>query len=543
MLRPSSYIIRVNTHEADRVLLVHGYTKAIDLVPRRIADLLDQPRREITDGDLSEAQQKTLLARGHLTEMTVEEERTNFVQFVGRLDSVERARKTPGFVLLPTYLCNLDCFYCYQKPAIESDSELVKHLMSTELADKAFEAYARMLPEGKGLQGGDLLLYGGEPLLRRSRPLIEHVVKKARALGMTVRAISNGTQLQAYEDLLGPHGIHKIQITLDGTREQHDKRRVHRGGQGSFDMIVENIALALRCGVNVSVRLNIDKKNIASILELDQLFRARGWYDAPNFSTYAAEVHMTDDQKEWVNEEELVSAVDLSTFVGQHGLKIGTSKTSSLSSFNKLQLSGGLDAFKTGFCGANYSMCIFDPKGNVYSCWEEVEQFEPVGHFHTGTVVYNEQLRRAWQRSPLVANPRCHDCAYAFYCGGGCDWHGKKEGDAYYDRYCNAFMSNLRHAIAEDYAVSAVAIERKLGSRVQDGRLVLTDQDRAQILKEVGDKLRKKNISACQFSCSSQSIKDEAKIHAKSSGLLRLKLKSEALATQAKTQLVAGQQC
>ena len=137
------------------------------------------------------------------------------------------------------------CFYCYQKPAIESDSELVKHLMSIELADKAFEAYARMLPEGRGLGGGDLLLYGGEPLLRRSRPLIEHVVRKARANGMTVRAISNGTQIHHYEDLLGPEGIRMIQITLDGPKEQHDTRRVSRGGQGSFDRIVENIDPAL----------------------------------------------------------------------------------------------------------------------------------------------------------------------------------------------------------------------------------------------------------------------------------------------------------
>ncbi|HVZ35522.1 MAG TPA: hypothetical protein VG963_24015 [Polyangiaceae bacterium] len=132
MLRPSSYVIRINTHESDRVLLVHGYTKAVDLVPTRIADLLEQPNREITEEHLSEANQKHLLARGHLTEMSVEEERKAFVGFVGRLDAAERARKMPGFVLLPTYLCNLDCFYCYQKPALESDADLVKHLMATD---------------------------------------------------------------------------------------------------------------------------------------------------------------------------------------------------------------------------------------------------------------------------------------------------------------------------------------------------------------------------------------------------------------------------
>jgi uncharacterized protein len=543
-MRPSSYLIRVNTLEEDQVLIIQGYTKAIDLVPRRVADLLDQPERELTTDDLSEQNLEVLARRGHVTPLTVEEERNQFVDFVRRLDGSRRGKSMPGFVLMPTYLCNLDCFYCYQKPAIESDADLVKHLMTPELADKAFEAYTRMLPEGRELKGGDILLYGGEPLLRRSRAVIEHVVSKARKNGMSVRAITNGTQLNHYADLLGPEGIGWMQITLDGPKESHDKRRVTRGGKGSFDDIVANIDLAIEKGASLAIRLNIDRRNLKSLLELDEFFTKRGWYAAPGVHVYASEVHMTEDQEEWVESEDLLSGTDLGTFITEHGLKIGSNKSASLGDFNKLQLANGLSAFKTAYCGANYSMCIFDSKGNVYSCWEEVEMFEPVGHYHTGTVVYDEKLRRAWQRSPLLANPRCHQCAYAFYCGGGCDWHGKKEGDAYYDRYCNAFMTNLRTAIAEDYAVSLVATQRSLGIPLgKEGKVVLTKRDREQILQEVSGKLRAKNISACQFSCSSQSIKDEAAIHQKKNGLIRLKTKMQALETEANTQLIGGRAC
>ncbi len=78
-----------------------------------------------------------------------------------------------------------------------------------------------------------------------------------------------------------------------------------------------------------------------------------------------------------------------------------------------------------------------------------------------------------------------------------------------------------RAAIAEDYAVSVLAAERKLGTQAGDGRK-LTVEDRATILQEVGDKLRERNVSACQFSCSSQSIKDEAVIHQRRAGLIQL---------------------
>jgi uncharacterized protein len=515
-LRSSSYVVQVETHDDDQVILVHGYTKAIDLVSRRVADLLADPARPVDQEALGEQNVRALVRRGHLTEKSVEDEREGFVKLVTLLDQHKRRATRPGFVLMPTYLCNLNCFYCYQKPAIEADEELVKHLMSKELADKAFSAYEAMLPEGQTIKGGDLLLYGGEPLLRSSRDLVLHVVERCRREEMSIRAISNGTQLHHYTDVLGPTGIGWMQITLDGARHEHDTRRITRGGKGTFDQIVDNIGVALECGVTVSVRLNLDRRNIASLEELNGLFERKGFYAHPRFSTYAAELHMIDEQEPWVERSDLVHGMDITAAITERGYAIGTSQNTAFSHLVEAVSGQGFQNFKTGFCGANFGMCIFDAKGNVYSCWDEVELFEPVGHYREGRVVYNEELRRAWQRSPILANPLCHDCAYAFFCGGGCDWHGKKEGQAYYDQYCPDYMRSFRAGVAEDYAVAKLAVEKGMAGKDEHGRVRLTSEQRAEILKEVGAKLRSKNLTACGISCGkAKAPEDGARLHEK----------------------------
>ena len=38
-----------------------------------------------------------------------------------------------------------------------------------------------------------------------------------------------------------PLGLTGVKVTLDGDRETHDRMRPLRGGQGTFDRIIENI--------------------------------------------------------------------------------------------------------------------------------------------------------------------------------------------------------------------------------------------------------------------------------------------------------------
>jgi uncharacterized protein len=70
---------------------------------------------------------------------------------------------------------------------------------------------------------------------------------------MLVNVITNGLLLTPeVVDRLLPFGLNGVKITLDGARDTHDRQRPLRGGQGTFDRIVENVRrVAGRCRVAI----------------------------------------------------------------------------------------------------------------------------------------------------------------------------------------------------------------------------------------------------------------------------------------------------
>ena len=92
-----------------------------------------------------------------------------------------------------------------------------------------------------------LTFFGGEPLL--NLPVMYHLAERhvarhaARAAcELFVNIITNGLLLtRGGRRSLLPFGLNGVKITLDGDRDTHNRMRPLRGGQGTFDRIVENI--------------------------------------------------------------------------------------------------------------------------------------------------------------------------------------------------------------------------------------------------------------------------------------------------------------
>jgi len=140
--------------------------------------------------------------------------------------------------------------------------------------------------------------YGGEPFLKANFRVVEYIVNKALNLGhATFWAVSNATELDAYRPLLSREKLSNIQVTIDGVPSEHDRRRIHEDGSGSFGAIASNISMALDMGVSVSIRLNIDRRNVENLPELAEMFVSRGWTSYPNFGVYTAAVRSYSDKK------------------------------------------------------------------------------------------------------------------------------------------------------------------------------------------------------------------------------------------------------
>ncbi len=480
MLRTSSYTIFVKLpdHEED-VLLVHGYTGAYDRVSNEVASFLRsreakraakplygdwraEPEVAATAA-VSDATIDLLKEQGYLTELSVDEEETFFSRLAVKLH--ERAlRQAPSFIFMPTYDCNLRCSYCYQDH-MRSDCSF-KHLlrsMRKPIVDRIFAALPRIEElHGLGPQAGrrrNIGFFGGEPLLAANREVIEHILGKAFEMGEAdFWAVTNGTEIDAYRDLLGPAGIARLQITLDGPLQEHDQRRIYADGSGSYERIARNITMALELGVAVSVRLNVDRTNLGNLPAMADEIVARGWDRCPGFGAYTSPVRAGNgktDAKTTLSSWDLDRA--LTRMRDEHpNLHVLARPDEGMRAKAQRIFADSreiLPSLRPSFCSAHDRMYIFDPFGDIYTCWERTgDPNVSIGKVTPeGDVELRFDQMQIWRSRTVASNPVCRRCRFALHCGGGCAILALNQNGAFNSNYCDGFANRFRTSVAEAY--------------------------------------------------------------------------------------------
>ena len=167
-------------------------------------------------------------------------------------------------ILLATEDCNFRCTYCYE--------DFARGTMQPSVREGIKRLIEKRAPHLQYLTIG---WFGGEPLygFKAIEDLAPFFVEIADRY--SIKYFSHITT-NAY--LLTPDVAEKLlawkvinyQITIDGLREQHDKKRPARDGSGTFDTIISNLrALKKREEYfRVRIRVNYDRENYPHLEEL-----------------------------------------------------------------------------------------------------------------------------------------------------------------------------------------------------------------------------------------------------------------------------------
>lgn len=484
-MRTSSYIIYVDLpDDRQHWLLLHSYLGVYDRVSARVARYLKSqetiPVSKPLYGDWeedglepdhgwtpSEATIATLRQRGYLTNKSHEDEVEFFTTSVTELHK-KRLRGTPGYVIMPTYNCNLRCHYCFQDQMRTSPK--LSHLLRTmtiDMADRIMDSFPYIErtfhdePPSRR-PNRSFTFFGGEPLLAISRPTVEHFIRTQQEVS-TARfsAITNATELEAYEDLLGPSGISTLQITLDGPPTEHDQRRIYADGSGSFDKIASNIKLALDRGAGVSARVNIDRANIALLPALAETMALYGWPNRKGFSAYLAPIRdysglqNAGSRPDFFNYWELKEAL-AALHEQRPATKVFTRVDGGMrDEVRKVLIEQKPPALKTAYCGAHGSMYIFDSFGDIYACWDKTgDRNLRIGTVNDDSTVTLNGVGAMWRSRSVVSNPTCQRCRYAVHCGGGCAVLAENASGTIFSNFCDTFGKRFRASVAEVYSES-----------------------------------------------------------------------------------------
>ncbi|KAB2818934.1 MAG: radical SAM protein, partial [Candidatus Dadabacteria bacterium] len=155
--------------------------------------------------------------------------------------------------LLLTEKCNLRCDYCYERYEYKGSDE-----RQADMIKKFFGVLSHKY------DSVNVSFFGGEPMLefRRMKEIMAHNSELNCAFSYSLT--SNGTMLALtkLQELLDGNLV-QFQITLDGWKDSHDKARLTKSGDGTFDLIYENLLSYRKATGNFTgvIRVNASQTN------------------------------------------------------------------------------------------------------------------------------------------------------------------------------------------------------------------------------------------------------------------------------------------
>jgi uncharacterized protein len=237
-----------------------------------------------------------------------------------------------------------------------------------------------------------------------------------------------------------PLGLTGVKVTLDGDRETHDRMRPLRGGQGTFDRIIENVRRVAPL-VPVTVGGNFDLETVDRYPALLDFLKAQDF--APRISKVAFKPIITP--REPARPSAVIplrpAELDRRPLNGSCMTAAGpsTGRSSAATSGSPCGTCDLLDdkmtflreeAQRRGFAtadGVHMGPCevyrrhshTIGPDGSLYACPGFTGELAlAVGHIDRTRETGHTDARRRFDR--LAPWRHCGDCPFIPVCGGGC---------------------------------------------------------------------------------------------------------------------------
>ena len=329
-----------------------------------------------------------------------------------------------GITIIPTYSCNLKCTYCLQ------GQEHKSIMMSQESINAILLYIEDYVKTHQQLKHISISFYGGEPLLHlEACTKITNGVSeigKRNNIETHFMIITNLTLLSAESiDFIKNYNVF-LQVSIDGSKEQHDLKRIFPDKRGTYDLIISNLKRLTNAGLkkNVTIRLNVDLLNLANIDSM--LANVRGYSDDLYFSLLQEFKGMNDGIC-----EDVIPSGQTSIANFEFG------KT-----YKKYNLPAIRNFGKKSPCAISSSNRIWiDCNNDIYKCEILVNNPEfAVGKIlDNGIVEYNKNYTKYTNWHP-VHNQRCIACELLPLCAGGCPARFASETNNPL-QYCNCSQS------------------------------------------------------------------------------------------------------
>lgn len=329
-----------------------------------------------------------------------------------------------SIILKGTNGCNLACSYCSlgKKNNVQSVDEikLINILR-----------YACKVCEYRGEKRLLFILHGGEPTLIRSSiydSAIDKVKKEYSHIQMNFSMQTNGMLLdKKILEFIKKHDIN-IGVSIDGSKNIHDKERKGTLGNSTFDIVSQNIIKLIDNEINVSCLMvltsNAFKEDYGYLkffekwnlhLKINPLLNYGEVYEHPELSL---EKGQYSDY-----------LIDMYKYIIENDIDV------SISPLDKI-LQGVLNDKKIHECTFNDTcnkdfLCI-DYNGDIYPCgkYSDMDIYK-IGNIKDEIldVINSDVIKKLINRRTINKPDKCEKCRYVSMCNAGCNAEASIDGN------------------------------------------------------------------------------------------------------------------
>ncbi|HEU5324028.1 MAG TPA: radical SAM protein [Methylomirabilota bacterium] len=322
----------------------------------------------------------------------------------------EQANTRDLVLVVPlTARCNMQCTYCYQ--VIHGDFQGAAAADVGEWTAERVEALGRFVRgqlAAEAYEAVQVRWYGGEPLLRLD--LIEtiggRIAEETAAAGRRLHgmAVTNGVRLTAPAiATLRRFAVERLEISLDGPRETHDRLRPLRTGRSSYETVLAAIARAAEAFAEVVFRVNVHAANAEAIVPwLEEVApRAR----RPNVFL---KFKLVEGDRSNTLDYPAFAALTLRYRLACRRLGLGV-------------LQGALATETCPAIRKNYY--IVQPDLRVYKCPQNLGSGDHVGVLTPDGALAPTWRLAHWTGFHVSRSAGCDTCAHLPHCNGGCPYN------------------------------------------------------------------------------------------------------------------------
>lgn len=314
-----------------------------------------------------------------------------------------------SLTIAPTMMCNFDCPYCFEG----------KHKNLPPMTDDVIDHLVQFIDVNKAKEIG-INWFGGEPLL--AFPVILKICEalEARQIKYTSSMVTNGSLLRhEVVEAIAPLHLRRLQISLDGVGEEHNRRRSFKDGRPSFQVIMDNLDDFLQhTDIKVVLQVSVDHINPNAFGHVHDYVEKR----YAEFLS-AGRLCLTSNNIQ-----------DRTGFEGHDACfsdeQIFRNNVYQIENNKYPELLPGLPGLSLPCMHRSVGNYAIDSEGYVYKCLEYLGCPEKsVGNLSEGKIAFSKLASATFVEDPFEDSV-CRTCAVFPICGGGCpiDRVKKREG-------------------------------------------------------------------------------------------------------------------